>query len=140
MEDGVAVLEEVAGAVEDGVGVGGVGDHEVGGGDTRFGVGTVARIREAAELADGRWALVCAGTRRLTVRAWLPDDPYPLALVEDRPDGALSPATAEHLAVAEGAVRRALALAGELGEAVAPATVELHPCLLYTSPSPRDRG
>ncbi|MFP5377979.1 MAG: LON peptidase substrate-binding domain-containing protein [Acidimicrobiia bacterium] len=101
--------------------------HEVGGGDTRLGVGTVARIREAAELADGRWALVCAGTRRLTVRAWLPDDPYPLALVEDRPEGALSETTAEHLAVAEAAVRRALALAGELGEAVEPATVGLHP-------------
>lgn len=99
--------------------------HEVGGGDTRFAVGTVAHIREAAEMPDGRWALVCVGTRRVTVQAWLPDDPYPVALVEDRPEGALSAATHEHLGMAEAAVRRALALASELDEPAAPATVPL---------------
>jgi len=101
--------------------------HEIGGGDARFGVGTVAHIREAAELADGRWALVCTGTRRVAVRSWLPDDPYPVALVEDRPEGALTAATHDHLATAEGAVRRALALAGELDEAAAPPDVALDP-------------
>src|SRR5581483_10007082 len=50
--------------------------HEVGGGDTRFAVGTVARIVEAAEFDYGRWALVTVGTRRITVEEWLPDDPY----------------------------------------------------------------
>src|SRR5256885_11623664 len=37
---------------------------EVGGGDTRFGTGTVARMVEAAELPDVRWMLTAVGTRR----------------------------------------------------------------------------
>ena len=94
---------------------------EVGGGDSRFGVGTVARIAEATELPDGRWALVCVGTRRVRVRTWLPDDPYPVALVEPLPEPPLGEAAVEALATAERAVRRALALAGELGDATAPA-------------------
>ena len=98
---------------------------EVGGGDTRFAVGTVARIVEATEFPDGRWALLCVGTRRFRVSTWLPDDPYPLALVEQLPDPPLGAGGDEALAVAEGAVRHALALAGELDEAPAPSTVEL---------------
>ena len=35
---------------------------EVGGGDVRSAVGTVARIVEAEELADGRWALATVGS------------------------------------------------------------------------------
>ena len=50
---------------------------EVGGDDVRTSVGTVARILEAAELEDGRWVLGTVGTRRIRVRGWLPDDPYP---------------------------------------------------------------
>jgi Lon protease-like protein len=98
---------------------------EVGGGDTRFEVGTVARIREAAPLPDDRWALLCAGTRRIRVLSWLPDDPYPLALVEPQPDTGPVPADGELLGEAEAAVRRALALAGELDEAPVPSTVVL---------------
>ena len=37
-------------------------------------------------LGDGRYALVAVGTRRIRVVAWLPDDPYPLADVDDWPD------------------------------------------------------
>jgi Lon protease-like protein len=55
---------------------------EVGGGDVRFDVGTVARIAHANELPDGRYALMTVGTRRVRVTAWLPDDPYPHAEVE----------------------------------------------------------
>lgn len=99
---------------------------EVGGGDVRFRVGTVARIVEATEFPDGRWALLCVGTRRVRVATWLPDDPYPLALVERLPDPPLDAEGEEALSVAEAAVRRALALAGELEEARAPSTVELH--------------
>jgi Lon protease-like protein len=54
---------------------------EVGGGDVRFDVGTVARIVESAELPDGRMALVAVGEARLRVFRWLEDDPYPRALV-----------------------------------------------------------
>jgi Lon protease-like protein len=55
---------------------------EVGGGDVRFPVGTLARIVHATELPDGRFALTAVGTRRLRVVEWLPDDPYPQANVE----------------------------------------------------------
>src|SRR4051794_19374446 len=56
---------------------------EVGGGEARFEVGTVARIVHAAELDDGRFALTAVGLRRLRVTEWLPDDPYPQAVVEE---------------------------------------------------------
>src|SRR6476646_946546 len=59
---------------------------EVGGGDFRCLVGTVARMVQVAELDDGRYALVTIGTRRIRVNGWLPDDPYPKADVEDWPD------------------------------------------------------
>ena len=52
---------------------------EVGGGDVRFDVGTVARIVQAAEMPDGRYALATVGMRRVRVVEWLDDDPYPQA-------------------------------------------------------------
>lgn len=54
---------------------------EVGGGDTRFDVATVARIVQASEQPDGRFALATVGIRRVRVRRWLDDDPYPRAEV-----------------------------------------------------------
>lgn len=59
---------------------------EVGGGDTRFAIGTVARVVRAQELPDGGYALATVGTRRIRVTRWLPDDPYPLAEVVDVAD------------------------------------------------------
>ena len=59
---------------------------EVGGGDVRADVGAVARIARVDALDDGRYAVVAVGTRRIRVNAWLPDDPYPLADVDDWPD------------------------------------------------------
>ena len=56
---------------------------EVGGGDTRFTVGTVARVVRAEELPDGGYALATVGVRRVRVERWLPDDPYPRAEVSD---------------------------------------------------------
>src|SRR3954470_22385328 len=50
---------------------------EVGGGDVRFGVGTVARIVRSQPLPDGGYALATVGIRRLRVVSWLADDPYP---------------------------------------------------------------
>ena len=91
---------------------------EVGGGDVRTDVGTVARIEALQRADDGRYALQARGTTRLRVRKWLPDDPYPQALVDrlDQPDGAGGPgATAVTLA----AVRRVEALLSELGSATA---------------------
>jgi Lon protease-like protein len=62
---------------------------EVGGGDDRTSVGTVARIARVDPLDNGRFALVTVGTRRVSVLEWLPDDPYPIADVEDWPDTAV---------------------------------------------------
>ena len=42
---------------------------EVGGGDTRFDVGTVARVVRAQELPDGGYALATVGIRRIRVDA-----------------------------------------------------------------------
>jgi Lon protease-like protein len=99
--------------------------HEVGGGDVRFKVGTVAKIVEALELSDGRWLMGALGVRRLRVNTWLPDDPYPLALVEDLEDAALLGDDVDLVSAADRAVRRALAYKAELDEAAAPATVKL---------------
>jgi len=95
---------------------------EVGGGDQRMSVGTIARMIQVAELTDGRYALVCVGTRRIRVKQWLPDDPYPIADVEDWPDedapgdDGPSMALAAQLNDAESRVRRVAALATELGD------------------------
>ena len=59
---------------------------EVGGGELRRDVGVVARMVQVAQLADDRFAVVAIGTRRIRVIEWLPDDPYPRAVVEDWPD------------------------------------------------------
>ena len=71
---------------------------EVGGGDVRTDVGTVARILEAQELPDGRWVLATVGVERIEVERWLPDDPYPEADAspwpDDPPDGDLTEAYA----------------------------------------------
>src|SRR3954447_18112242 len=52
---------------------------EVGGGDQRVDVGTVARIVEAPQMPEGRGALGTVAPRRIRVREWLVDYPYPRA-------------------------------------------------------------
>jgi Lon protease-like protein len=96
---------------------------EVGGGDQRFGVGTVARITAASRFDDGRWALLVEGTRRITVAEWLPDAPYPRAAVDDRPDGP-GPGDEALFDRATTSVRRVRTLMSELGEA-APVVADL---------------
>ena len=98
---------------------------EVGGGELRRDVGTVARILEAVRFDDGRWGLGCVGVRRIRVEHWLPDDPYPRAEVLDWDDEEATGAVVENLASVTVALRRVLATATELGEAVTPATIEL---------------
>lgn len=61
---------------------------EVGGGDERADVATVARIIDARVTGDGRYALMAGGHRRIRVIEWLADDPYPQAMVQDWPDAA----------------------------------------------------
>ncbi len=88
---------------------------EVGGGDQRFAVGTVAHIEAASPFDDGRWALLSEGRRRISVVRWLADDPYPLAEGDDVPDRASPAADEDGLARAAAAVRRTRTLLSELG-------------------------
>ncbi len=95
---------------------------EVGGGDVRSTVGTVAEIIRADQTPDGRWAVLTIGTRRLRVERWLDDDPHPRAEVESWPDepptdpAALQAEFAERVAQ----YRRVMALATELGHPAQP--------------------
>jgi Lon protease-like protein len=98
---------------------------EVGGGETRFGVGTMARILEAGQYPDGRYALVTVGTARLRVHEWLPDDPYPLATVEVIEERHADGVAAELRDQVEAALRHTLSLATRLGASVAPPDVRL---------------
>jgi uncharacterized protein len=107
---------------------------EVGGGDARTDVGTMARIVQADELPDGRFAVGAVGMRRIRVTAWLVDEPYPRAEVADWPDvdvdgngavageGAVAPPAATGALVedVDGLLRRVGALRTELGEPAPP--------------------
>jgi Lon protease-like protein len=91
--------------------------HEAGGGDERAMIGTVAQMIQIDALDEARYAIVAVGVRRIRVNAWLPDDPYPLADVDEFPDVDPDPAgLAVDVAATHGRVRAALALAMELGD------------------------
>ena len=100
---------------------------EVGGGEVRSDVGTIARIVRTERLDDGTSAVLAAGTSRIRITKWLADNPYPCAevvawseeVVNDR-DRLL-----EHYALRTSEVRRLLALGCELGLACAPATFDV---------------
>lgn len=59
---------------------------EVGGGDQRTMIGTVAGILEALPRPTGDFGVIGYGRRRFRVIEWLPDDPHPWARVVDWPD------------------------------------------------------
>lgn len=59
---------------------------EVGGGDSRTDVGALARIEHCATTGEGTYELTAMVGERIRVTRWLPDDPYPSAIVEPWPD------------------------------------------------------
>jgi uncharacterized protein len=59
---------------------------EVGGRDVRTSIGTITRIVRVMPLGNGRFEVVAAGLRRISVLEWLDDDPYPRSDVEDWPE------------------------------------------------------
>ena len=90
---------------------------ETGGGEVRADVGTIARIVHIEALDGGRYRLVVAGTRRLRVRSWLPDDPYPLADIDEWPDeGADDPRLSALIAGAHARIRDLHRLTTEIGD------------------------
>ena len=54
---------------------------EVGGGEVRLRVATVARILDVSLQEDGTLGVFAVGTSRVEVLEWLPDAPYPAAIV-----------------------------------------------------------
>jgi Lon protease-like protein len=84
---------------------------EVGGGDQRSDIGTAAVVTHLEVTDDGRYGLLAMGDRRIKVDSWLPDDPYPRALVSDLADVAvrLGDGTDPALADSEGVLELAVA-------------------------------
>jgi Lon protease-like protein len=98
---------------------------EVGGGDIRTDVGTVAQVIELRPLTAERWVVVVAGTERIRVARWLSDDPYPRAEVVAFPDKIGAPVDAQEWNVLNRRMRHVLAGLAELGDKVTPATYDL---------------
>jgi hypothetical protein len=89
--------------------------QEVGGGESRFGFGTIARIGDLYRAAH--WMQVLArGTERFEVEQWLPDDPYPRAEVRILPQASWTDTDGALLERANRIVRRGLAQASEFGD------------------------
>ncbi len=100
---------------------------EVGGGDVRGDVGVLAHIAEYADHGMGLYQLQALSGERIRVQEWLPDDPYPRAVVQPWPDEPGPPVSHERIgevvdrilalyqmvATARGATLRADALAVE---------------------------
>jgi Lon protease-like protein len=88
---------------------------EVGGGDQRFGIGTRLRIIGSSDLEGGHKAIVVAGTERIRVTEWLPDDPHPWAMVETVPDVTERFDVTELIDQVSSRLQTVMALASELG-------------------------
>jgi len=86
--------------------------QEVGGGEKRFAIGTVARIVQL-ESGEGFVAMLAQGDRRLEVAEWLDDDPYPRADIRFIDDLEWDDALADLFESTQKTVRRALAVASE---------------------------
>ena len=82
---GALVRDCLSGAREFGVVLIAAG-REVGGGDARLDVGSMAHIVNCKDLGDGRFVLECEMRERIRVTEWFDDDPYPKASVEPWPD------------------------------------------------------
>jgi Lon protease-like protein len=83
---------------------------EVGGGDVRAALGTKGLITKAIELPDGRWLLQVVGESVVEVDEWLPEDPYPVALVRERGSES-APASAPRAQASDGEASALLARA-----------------------------
>lgn len=97
---------------------------EVGGGDVRSNIGTVARVIRAEASPDGRWGILAVGIRRIRVDAWLPDDPWPRAVIRDWRDPDTS-VDASALTTTTNEVRHLLGLAAQLGDPAPEPSFEL---------------
>ncbi len=95
---------------------------EVGGGDVRSTIGSVAQLVRVSQLGPQRLSVLAVGTRRIRVTRWELDAPYPQAAIADWPD-VLSARSAEQrdkqCRVLGERVEVLNAMAAELGDQVA---------------------
>jgi uncharacterized protein len=89
--------------------------QEVGGGEKRFSVGTVARIVQL-EAAEGFIGLVAEGQGRIAIGEWLVEDPHPTATVSALPDLEWDESMLPLRERAEQLVRRTLSRASEFSD------------------------
>jgi Lon protease-like protein len=123
----VAMLSSVLGEAEPEFGVVLIErGSEVGGGDVRFGVGTVARI-VSVEQTGGTIVLLATGAARFEVVRWLQDDPFPRAQVRELAALEVDESTPAELGAAEAVVRATISRASEFVELPWPADTELSP-------------
>jgi uncharacterized protein len=98
--------------------------QEVGGGEKRMDIGTIAKVTNIGTTEEF-YGLESYGGQRFRVNAWLPDDPYPIADVDLLPDliwqDSLMPSRV-HL---ETKVRQLLAFASEFGDLLYDSAIEL---------------
>jgi Lon protease-like protein len=97
---------------------------EVGGGEQRFPVGTIAQVTDL-DASEDFVVLVAEGTHRFEVTAWLDDDPYPKAEIRILDDFDWEESLGPLREKADAAVRSLLTLATELAGEGWPADVEL---------------
>lgn len=98
---------------------------EVGGGDTRKNIGTLAQIIDYEKSNDGRWFLLTQGTKRIEATRWIEDLPYPRAEVSlFTEEQSISIDSEEWLATVTH-MRRVLAILAELGDDVAPISTNI---------------
>ena len=98
--------------------------QEVGGGEKRFTIGTVAQIQLLDADVDFV-VLVAQGERRIEILEWLEEDPHPAARVRDLADLEWTDDLLPLREKAEEAVRRTLRAAGESGDQLWSADVEI---------------
>lgn len=85
---------------------------EVGGGDQRMQIGTIASVINIGTTEEF-YGLESVGTQRFKVTNWLPDDPYPVAVIELIPDLIWDDSLLEAKNQLEVRVRQLLAFASE---------------------------
>lgn len=98
--------------------------QEAGSEQSRFSLGTAARIGEL-QPDDGALGMLTQGDRRFRVTEWLPDKPYPRALVEWLDDLEWDDGLQPLLDRTEEGVRRVLQRASNYADQTWPANVEL---------------
>jgi Lon protease-like protein len=99
--------------------------REVGGGDARCDVGTLAHIVAAQDEGDGRYRIDCEMRERIRVEQWHDDDPYPRATVTLWPDEPGDTVTGADIADVEDRVMALFERIAAARQATLPPQVEL---------------